>query len=81
MHAKRHLTPDEAASLACVDIDAFTAMAPRYRLSIIERCEEIGWAPSSEILEAELGIPIGWTEPAPLETARFREWSKLHETL
>jgi hypothetical protein len=32
------------------------------------------------MLEAVQGWPVGWTELAPLETARFREWLLWHST-
>lgn len=46
----------------------------RYRKSVIDRCNAIGWTPSSEMLEAVLGIPIGWTGVEPLGTDKIRSW-------
>ncbi|WP_243394834.1 hypothetical protein [Leptospira adleri] len=37
-----------------------------------------GWSPSAEMLEAEMGWPIGWTAPKRLETDRFQQWLDLH---
>lgn len=52
----------------------------RYRASIIERCAAIGWCPSSEMLEAVQGWPVGWTALEPLAMDKYREWLRLHGT-
>ncbi|EMN93319.1 hypothetical protein LEP1GSC112_0440 [Leptospira interrogans serovar Pomona str. UT364] len=37
-----------------------------------------GWSPSPEMLEAEMGWPIGWTAPKPLAMDKFQQWLDLH---
>lgn len=44
----------------------------RYRRSVIERCNKIGWTPSGEMQEAVQGYPIGWTVLEHWATAWFR---------
>ena len=50
----------------------------RYRQDVIERCNAIGWAPSCEMLEAVLGIPIGWTGVGQLGMDRIQRWLREH---
>lgn len=50
----------------------------RYRAEVIARCAEIGWAPSPEMLEAELGWPEGWTALGSLAMDKYQEWLRLH---
>lgn len=50
----------------------------RYRSSVLQRCAEIGWAPSPEMLEAVQGWPIGWTARGSLAMDKYREWLRLH---
>lgn len=44
----------------------------RYRKSVIERCNRIGWTPSGEMQEAVQGYPIGWTVLERWAIAWFR---------
>ena len=50
----------------------------RYRKAVIDRCAQIGWSASPEMLEAVQGWPIGWTTPGVLEMDRFLEWLSEH---
>lgn len=73
-----YMLPSPTKSMASRGWGISLSGRDRYSQEVINNAMAFGYKPKVSLLEAIVGIPITWTELAPLETYRFQRWLQLH---